>query len=123
MFEAMDDAYFKERAADVKDVTERLIRYTLGLNVVDLASISEEVIIVADDLTPSQTAQLDKKFVKGFACDMGGRTSHAAIMARSLEIPAVLGLKEIVKSTKDNDMIALNGQTGEVEVNPADVKA
>jgi phosphotransferase system enzyme I (PtsI) len=120
MFEAMDDAYFKERAADVKDVTERLIRYTLGLHVIDLATISEEVVIVADDLSPSQTAQLNKNFVKGFACDMGGRTSHAAIMARSLEIPAVLGLKEVVKNTKNDDIIALDGQTGHVEINPAD---
>ncbi|WP_339021065.1 phosphoenolpyruvate--protein phosphotransferase [Spiroplasma endosymbiont of Atherix ibis] len=118
MFEAMDDDYFKERAADVKDVTERLIRYVLNLPVADLATINEEVIIVAEDLTPSQTAQLNPKFVKGFACNIGGRTSHAAIMARSLEIPAVLGLKTIVHDVKENDILALNGETGDVEINP-----
>ncbi|WP_342275486.1 phosphoenolpyruvate--protein phosphotransferase [Spiroplasma endosymbiont of Cantharis lateralis] len=120
MFEAMDDEYFKERAADIKDVTERLIRYVLNLPVADLATISEEVIIVAEDLTPSQTAQLNPKFVKGFACNIGGRTSHAAIMARSLEIPAVLGLKTILRDVKDKDVLAINGETGDIEINPSD---
>ncbi|WP_342258638.1 phosphoenolpyruvate--protein phosphotransferase [Spiroplasma endosymbiont of Dioctria linearis] len=120
MFEAMDDEYFKERAADIKDVTERLIRYVLNLPVADLATISEEVIIVAEDLTPSQTAQLNPKFVKGFACNIGGRTSHAAIMARSLEIPAVLGLKTILCDVKDKDILAINGETGDIEINPSD---
>ncbi|WP_339029784.1 phosphoenolpyruvate--protein phosphotransferase [Spiroplasma endosymbiont of Cantharis nigra] len=120
MFEAMDDEYFKERAADIKDVTERLIRYVLNLPVADLATISEEVIIVAEDLTPSQTAQLNPKFVKGFACNIGGRTSHAAIMARSLEIPAVLGLKTILRDVKDKDILAINGETGDIEINPSD---
>ncbi|AGR41814.1 phosphoenolpyruvate--protein phosphotransferase [Spiroplasma diminutum] len=120
MFEAMDDDYFKERAADIKDVTERLIRYVLNMPVADLATINEEVIIVAEDLTPSQTAQLNPKFVKGFACNIGGRTSHAAIMARSLEIPAVLGLKTILHDVKEGDILALNGETGDVEINPTD---
>lgn len=119
MFAAMDDDYFKERASDVKDVTERLIRYVLGLEVLDLATIAEEVIIVADDLTPSQTAQLNPDFVKGFACNMGGRTSHAAIMARSLEIPAVLGLKNVLEKVKKEDVIAIDGVNGNVEINPA----
>ncbi|UNF61238.1 phosphoenolpyruvate--protein phosphotransferase [Spiroplasma poulsonii] len=92
IFAGMEDPYFKERAADIKDVTDRLIKYILNVPVLDLATINEEVIIVAEDLTPSQTAQLDPKFAKGFSCDMGGRTSHAAIMARSLEIPAMLNL-------------------------------
>ncbi|AGM25465.1 phosphoenolpyruvate--protein phosphotransferase [Spiroplasma chrysopicola] len=120
MFSAMDDPYFKERAADIKDVTDRLIKYLLNVPVLDLATINEEVIIVADDLTPSQTAQLDPKFAKGFACDMGGRTSHAAIMARSLEIPAVLGLKTITKETKHHQNIMINGETGIVILNPSD---
>jgi len=97
MFEAMDNEYMKERAADVKDVAKRLIQTLSGVKSSDLSTIDEEVIIVAEDLTPSQTAVLNKKFVKGFATDIGGRTSHAAIMARSLEIPAVLGLKSITK--------------------------
>ncbi|AXK50780.1 phosphoenolpyruvate--protein phosphotransferase [Spiroplasma alleghenense] len=121
MFLAMDDDYFKERAADVKDVTERLIRYILGMPVLDLATINEEVIIVADDLTPSQTAQLNPKFVKGFATNIGGRTSHAAIMARSLEIPAVLGLKNITSTVKSGEIIAIDGESGELEIAPAKV--
>ncbi len=118
MFNAMEDEYFKERAADIKDVTDRLIRYVLKLPVVDLATISEEVVIVAEDLTPSQTAQLNPKYVKGFACNIGGRTSHAAIMARSLEIPAVLGLKTILEEAKNGDILAIDGNSGEVEINP-----
>ncbi|QBQ07326.1 phosphoenolpyruvate-protein phosphotransferase [Spiroplasma gladiatoris] len=120
MFGAMEDVYFRERAADIKDVTERLIRYVLKMPVLDLASINDEVIIVAEDLTPSQTAQLNPNYVKGFACNVGGRTSHAAIMARSLEIPAVLGLKTILSSVKENDILAIDGSTGEVELNPSD---
>ncbi|KAF5275453.1 hypothetical protein FQR65_LT16671 [Abscondita terminalis] len=111
MFSAMDDEYFKERSADIKDVTDRLIRYVMGLPVTDLASISEEVIILAEDLTPSQTAQLNPKFVKGFACNIGGRTSHAAIMARSLEIPAVLALKSITHDAKNGEIIAMDAES------------
>ncbi|WP_425379837.1 phosphoenolpyruvate--protein phosphotransferase [Spiroplasma endosymbiont of Stenodema calcarata] len=118
MFAEMDDPYFKERAADIKDVTDRLIKYILNIPVLDLATINEEVIIVAEDLTPSQTAQLDPKFAKGFSCDMGGRTSHAAIMARSLEIPAVLGLKDVTKQAKHNEAIMINGATGAVILQP-----
>ncbi|AOX44304.1 phosphoenolpyruvate-protein phosphotransferase [Spiroplasma sp. NBRC 100390] len=119
MFAGMDDPYFKERAADIKDVTDRLIKYILNVPVLDLATINEEVIIVAEDLTPSQTAQLDPKFAKGFSCDMGGRTSHAAIMARSLEIPAVLGLKDVTKQAKHNEAMMINGTTGEVILAPS----
>ncbi|WP_338970176.1 phosphoenolpyruvate--protein phosphotransferase [Spiroplasma endosymbiont of Labia minor] len=119
-FDSMDDEYFRERAADIRDVTDRWLRYVLDLLVIDLATIKEEVIIVANDLTPSQTAQLNPTFVKGFACNVGGRTSHAAIMARSLEIPAVLGLKTITESVKQGAMIALDGNSGDVEIEPAD---
>ncbi|WP_339022924.1 phosphoenolpyruvate--protein phosphotransferase [Spiroplasma endosymbiont of Crioceris asparagi] len=122
MFEMMEDAYFKERAADVRDVSERMLKHSLGLRIIDLANISEEVIIVAEDLTPSQTAQLNPKMVKGFLCNMGGRTSHAAIMARSLEIPAVLGLKTILSDVKEGQLIAIDGLTGDVEVEPKDKK-
>ncbi len=119
MFAGMYDPYFKERAADIKDVTDRLIKYILNVPVLDLATINEEVIIVAEDLTPSQTAQLDPKFAKGFSCNMGGRTSHAAIMARSLEIPAVLGLKDVTKQAKHNEAMMINGATGEVILAPS----
>jgi len=122
MFEAMDDDYFKERASDITDVTSRMLKHLLNIPIIDLSTIDHEVILVADDLTPSQTAQLDKKFVKGFATNIGGRTSHAAIMARSLEIPAVLGLSNVTGSVKDQELIGLDGQKGLVylDLNQAD---
>jgi phosphotransferase system enzyme I (PtsI) len=118
MFENMDDVYMKERAADIKDVSSRIIYNILGIKTQDLTLIDEEVIIVAYDLTPSETSQLNKKFVKGFATDIGGRTSHSAIMARSLEIPAVLGLKTITQAVKTGDILAIDGDSGEVFINP-----
>ena len=118
MFADMDNEYMKERAADIKDVAKRILHVLSNSNDVDISSINEEVIIVAEDLTPSDTAQLDKRFVKGFVTNIGGRTSHAAIMARSLEIPAVLGLKDITEKVKNNDIIAIDGDSGEVIINP-----
>ena len=97
MFESMDNDYFKERAADVKDVTFRLKCNIVGAVIPDLTTINEEVVIVAEDLTPSDTAQLNKQFTLGFATATGGRTSHSAIMARSLEIPAVVGCAGIME--------------------------
>ena len=125
MFEGMDDEYMRERAADIKDVAKKIINSLAGVKSTDVSSINEEVIVVAYDLTPSETALLDKRYVKGFLTDIGGRTSHAAIMARSLEIPAVLGLKTITKKVKTGDIIAMDGESGEVLVNPsaADLKA
>ncbi len=120
MFENMDDEYMKERAADIKDVSKRLINNLAGVETGNISSIDEEVIVVANDLTPSDTAQLNKKFAKGFATNIGGRTSHSAIMARSLEIPAVLGLGTISEEVKTGDIIAMNGDTGEVIINPTD---
>ena len=122
MFEMMEDAYMQERAADIKDVAKRLLSVLAGIKVQNLAAISEEVIIVGVDLTPSDTAQLNKKFVKGFVTDIGGRTSHAAIMARSMEIPAVLGLKNVTTTVKENDFIMLDGDSGEVSINPTDAE-
>ncbi len=122
MFETMEDAYMKERAADIKDVAKRIIHSLAGVKATDISAIDEEVIIVAEDLTPSDTAQLNKKFVKGFVTNIGGRTSHAAIMARSLEIPAVLGLGDITSKIKQGDTIAINGDTGEVLINPSDAE-
>ena len=119
MFENMEDAYMKERAADIKDVAKRIIYSLAGVKSTDVSSINEEVIVVGVDLTPSDTAQLNKKFVKGFVTDIGGRTSHAAIMARSLEIPAVLGLKNITSKVQTGDIIAMDGDSGEVLINPS----
>lgn len=119
MFSEMDDDYMKERAADIKDVSQKIIFNLLGIVKEDLTTINEEVIIVGIDLTPSETSQLNKAFVKGFATDIGGRTSHSAIMARSLEIPAVLGIGNITEKVKTGDVIAINGTTGDVYVNPS----
>ncbi|MEA4874215.1 phosphoenolpyruvate--protein phosphotransferase [Anaerorhabdus sp.] len=120
MFESMDDAYFKERAADVKDVTFRLQCNLAGAIIPDLTTINEEVVIVAEDLTPSDTAQLNKKYTLGFATAIGGRTSHSAIMARSLEIPAVVGCSEIMHQAKQGDLLILDAIDGVVILNPSD---
>ncbi|MGN1399274.1 MAG: phosphoenolpyruvate--protein phosphotransferase [Erysipelotrichaceae bacterium] len=118
MFESLDDEYMRERAADIKDVTTRIKYHLLGVAISDLSLIDEEVIVVAHDLTPSDTAQLDKKFTKGFATEIGGRTSHSAIMARSLEIPAVVGIASIMSEVKHGDLLVLDALKGEVIVNP-----
>lgn len=117
LFESMDNDYFRERAADVKDVTFRLKCNLLGLEIPDLSSISEPTIIVAHDLTPSDTAQLNE-FVKGFVTEIGGKTSHSAIMANSLEIPAVVGIGEILNQVNNGDIIGLDAIDGEVYINP-----
>lgn len=118
MFENMKSAYLRERAADMRDVTKRVLAHLLKVKVQDLAAINEEVILVAEDLTPSETAQLNRSFVKGFATNIGGRTSHSAIMARSLEIPAVVGTKKILHQVKDGDLLILDGMDGSVLLNP-----
>lgn len=118
MFENMKSAYLGERAADMRDVTKRVLAHLLKVKVQNLATINEEVILVAEDLTPSETAQLNRSFVKGFATNIGGRTSHSAIMARSLEIPAVVGTKEILQQVKDGDLLILDGMDGSVLLNP-----
>ena len=118
MFESMDNEYFRERAADIKDIKKRILAHLLGVKVNDPSTIDEQVVIIAEDLTPSDTAQLDRNFVKGFATNIGGRTSHSAIMARSLENPAVVGTKTILEDVKDGDMIILDGLEGNVIVNP-----
>ena len=118
MFESMDNEYMRERAADIKDVTNRVLRHILGIKVVDLAGLDEEVVLIAHDLTPSDTATMNKSMVLGFLTDIGGRTSHTAIMARTLEIAAVVGLSDITEKVKDGDYIVFNGDTGEVIVNP-----
>jgi len=118
MFESLEDVYFKERAADIKDVTQRLIAHILNKPLPDLTLINEEVVIVAHDLTPSDTAQLNRKFTLGFATQVGGRTSHSAIMARSLEIPAVVGCGDALWSAQHGDAIILDALEGKVFINP-----
>lgn len=118
MFESMDDEYMKERAADIKDVTTRIQYHILGVELADLSLIDHECIIVAHDLTPSDTAQLDKMFAKGFVTEIGGRTSHSAIMARSLEIPAIVGTAGVLSRVKAGDLLIMDALKGEVHINP-----
>lgn len=119
LFEAMtDNAYMQERAADIRDVTKRVLANLLGVELPSPATIKEEVIVVARDLTPSDTAQLNRNFVKGFITDIGGRTSHSAIMARSLEIPAIVGTGTITQEVENGDILIIDGLDGNVFVNP-----
>ncbi|RBP07027.1 phosphoenolpyruvate--protein phosphotransferase [Rossellomorea aquimaris] len=118
MFESMDNEYMKERAADIRDVTKRVLSHLLGVQIANPSMVTEEVIVIAEDLTPSDTAQLNREFVKGFTTDIGGRTSHSAIMARSMEIPAVVGTKSITSSVENGDMIIVDGLNGQVHINP-----
>ena len=118
MFESMEDAYFKERAADIKDVSYRLLCNILGLTIPDLTTIDEEVVIVAEEMTPSDTAQLNKKYALGFVTEIGGKTSHAAIMAVALGLPAVVGCTGIMAEAKHGDTIILDAKEGTVILNP-----
>ncbi|MCY8464729.1 phosphoenolpyruvate--protein phosphotransferase [Bacillus atrophaeus] len=119
MFESMDNEYMKERAADIRDVTKRVTGHLLGVEIPNPSLISEEVIIVAEDLTPSDTAQLNREFVKGFTTDIGGRTSHSAIMARSLEIPAVVGTKTATGTIQNGVTVIVDGINGDVIIDPS----
>lgn len=120
MFEQMDNEYMRERAADIKDVTTRVLSHLLGVTLPNPGLINEQSIIVAVDLTPSDTAQINKDVVHGFVTDIGGRTSHSAIMARSMEIPAIVGTKNATTTIKNGDYLIVDGKNGEVIVNPSD---
>lgn len=120
IFESMDNEYMKERAADIRDVSKRVLAHILGVELPNPSIIDESVVIVGHDLTPSDTAQLNKQYVQGFVTNIGGRTSHSAIMSRSLEIPAVVGTKSITTNVKQGDMIIVDGLTGDVIVNPSE---
>ncbi|MGM0873375.1 MAG: phosphoenolpyruvate--protein phosphotransferase [Bacillota bacterium] len=119
MFESMDNEYMKERAADIRDVTKRVIAHLLGVQIPNPSLITEEVVIIAEDLTPSDTAQLNRQYVKGFTTNIGGRTSHSAIMARSMEIPAVVGTKQATSSIENGVMVIVDGLDGEVIIDPS----
>ncbi|QBR48630.1 phosphoenolpyruvate-protein phosphotransferase PtsI [Erwinia sp. QL-Z3] len=116
--EELDDEYLKERAADVRDIGKRLLQNILGLHIVDLSAIADEVLLVAKDLTPSETAQLNLDKVLGFITDLGGRTSHTSIMARSLEIPAIVGTGNVTTQVKNDDYLILDGVNNQIYVNP-----
>lgn len=118
-FSAMEDEYLKERAADIRDIGRRVLHNLMGKKVASLISqLEEEVIIVGHDLSPSDTAQMRRDKVKGFATDIGGPTSHTAIMAKALRIPAVVGLKHITTIVKDGDRLIIDGHHGLVIINP-----
>lgn len=117
--EELDDEYLKERAADVRDIGKRLLRNILGLAIIDLSAIQDEVILVAADLTPSETAQLNLKKVLGFITDAGGRTSHTSIMAHSLELPAIVGTGSITAQVKNGDYLILDAVNNQVLINPS----
>ncbi len=120
MFENMENEYMRERAADIRDVTKRLLGHLLGVEMINPSTISEEVVIIAKDLTPSDTAQLNRQYVKGFTTEIGGRTSHSAIMARSMEIPAVVGTKNVLSQIENNMLVIVDGNDGKVILNPTD---
>ncbi|ADG40982.1 MULTISPECIES: phosphoenolpyruvate--protein phosphotransferase [Leuconostoc] len=119
MFEAMtDNAYMQERAADIRDVTKRILSHLLNVALPNPALIDEEVVLVSKDLTPSDTSQLDRQFVKGILTDLGGRTAHASIMARTLEIPAVVGSEVATQEVAAGVTVIVDGLTGDVIVDP-----
>ncbi|SDC24960.1 phosphoenolpyruvate--protein phosphotransferase [Shouchella lonarensis] len=120
MFENMDNDYMRERASDIRDVSRRVLRHLLGIDMSSLADIREDTVIIAHDLTPSDTAQLNPAVIKGFATNIGGRTSHSAIMSRSLEIPAVVGTKMITDKVENGMMIIVDGVSGVVIVDPTE---
>jgi len=120
MMESLDDKYLKERAVDLRDVGSRIINNLLGIVNVNLSELDEDVIIIAKDLTPSDTATMKKDKVLGFATDVGGRTSHTAIMARSLEIPAVVGTGNITQNVVGGETAIVDGNEGIVIINPSD---
>ncbi|MFP7223881.1 phosphoenolpyruvate--protein phosphotransferase [Priestia filamentosa] len=120
MFESMDNEYMKERAADIRDVTKRVLAHLLGVTIPNPSLIDEEVVIIAEDLTPSDTAQLNRQYVKGFTTDIGGRTSHSAIMARSMEIPAVVGAKTVLSDIENGTLVIIDGLDGQVIVDPTE---
>lgn len=120
--ESLDDEYLKERATDIRDIGSRFVKNALGINIVSLSDIDEEVILVAYDLTPSETAQINLDYVLGFACDIGGRTSHTSIMARSLELPAIVGTNDITKQVKNGDTLILDAVNNQIIVNPSEAQ-
>lgn len=119
LFENIEDEYLKARAVDLKDVSKRLLRVLLGIISTDLSIIDEKSIIVAEDLTPSDTAQMNKEMVVGIVTELGGRTSHTSIIARTLEIPAIAGVKDITKLVNHGDYMIINGDSGEILINPS----
>ena len=120
VLENVDDEYLKERVLDLKDVSKRLLKVLLGLNNKDSSILDDRYIVVAEDLTPSDTAQMDKEKILGFITETGGKTSHTAIMARTLEIPAVVGVKNVTKMVSNGDFVIIDGDSGIIIINPSE---
>jgi phosphoenolpyruvate-protein phosphotransferase (PTS system enzyme I) len=120
MFRQMEDSYFKERSLDIGQVSDRIMRNLVGAEEMSIADIDKRVILVARDLSPADTSQIQLEKIKGFITDAGGRTSHTSIIARTLDIPAVLGLKNATKTIKNDDLIVVNGTTGTVILHPTE---
>jgi phosphotransferase system enzyme I (PtsI) len=118
LFQEMEDEYLRARAVDIKDVSDRMLRILLNIETKDLSLINRETIIVARDLNPSDTAQINKDMVVGIVTEIGGRTSHTSIMARTMNIPAICGVKDITDIVKEDDLMIINGSTGDIIVNP-----
>jgi len=120
MMAALDDPYLRERAADFRDIGNRIVKNALGMEIVSLSAIKEQVILIASDLTPSETAQINLDKILGFVTDLGGRTAHTSIMARSLELPAIVGTGNVTESIKSGDFVILDAINNNVIVNPSE---
>ncbi|MBN2287225.1 MAG: phosphoenolpyruvate--protein phosphotransferase [Tissierellales bacterium] len=118
MFENIEDAYIKARAIDLKDVSKRLLRQLMGVETINLSTLKDKSIVIAHDLTPSDTAQMKKGLVAGIITELGGRTSHTSIIARTLEIPAIVGVEDATEYIHPGDELIINGDSGEIIVNP-----
>lgn len=120
LFESMDDPYLRDRAEDVGNVCERIMKHLTGSAGVSIRTIDKRVILVARDLSPAETSQIQLERVMGFVTDRGGRASHTSIIARSLEIPAVLGLEKATSAIRNDDIIVVDGTAGVVVINPSE---
>src|SRR5439155_184408 len=119
-FASFDDSYLRERVADVKDVAERVLTNLQGIAHHDLSEIQHDVVILADDLTPSDTIHFNRRPIVGFATETGGRTSHTSIIAKSLFMPAVIGVPRLTKIVDNDELVIVDGYEGTVIVNPND---
>lgn len=120
MLSELDDPYLRERATDFRDIGNRLLKNVLGIEIVSLSTIQDEVILIANDLTPSETAQINLDKVLGFITDIGGRTAHTSIMARSLELPAIVGTNDITQKVKNGDTVVLDALNNQIIINPSE---
>jgi phosphotransferase system enzyme I (PtsI) len=120
IFESMNNDYMKARSDDVKDISDRVIKLLLQVGGIDLSSLPEPSIIIAGELTPSDISQMDREMTLGMASEKGGRTSHTAILARTLEIPAVMGVRGLMDEVENGDLIIIDGEAGLVLVNPGE---